>query len=288
MFLPVSGANRDRTTDMMRYRGNTIKSNPMSTNQTVQSSLEKYFDLSQDIKGQINRLDLNFDHLLRKQRECLRPTFADSSDIMNEINGLTNSINSSILSISEQINKIQYNGNGFSENEDVIIADRKKILENIKTNLTNLIEEFSLKFQTSQQTFLASFNLKNGGNKNKKEISYDDFSSLKKLNGEMDENQQYLLQQQEMMQRQNEEIAQIAQREEEIRSIFLNLSNLIVQQGTVIDRIDYCVTASLENAEIAHKEVEKAASYQKKSRMWKCALFLSVFVVVLIIMALLK
>lgn len=295
MYLPASGANRDRTTDMMRYRGTMIKNNSMLSNQTIQSSLEKYFDLSQEIKNQISRLDVNYDLLVRKQQECLRPTFADSSDLMNQINSLTNKINSSILALSQQINSIQYKESDFSDNEnannDSIKRDRQQILNNLRTNLHNLCEEFSFKFQTSQHAFLASFNRSphlNTDTKNNDSKGLDDFSSLKVVNNDMDDKQTYLMQQQEQQQRQTEEIAQIAQREEEIRSIFLNLNNLIIQQGTIIDRIDYYVTASLENAQAAHKEVEKAATYQKKSRMWRCAMFLSVFVVILIIFAVVK
>lgn len=294
MFLPASGANRDRTTDMMRYRGNTIKNNLISSNQTYQSSLEKYFDLSKEIKAQINRLELVFDHLVRKQQECLRPTFSDSSDLMNQVNNLTNKINSNILSISQQINTIQYNKSEFPNSDnDLLNRDRQKILDNLRTNLYNLCEEFSFRFQTSQQTFLSNFNrsphLKYDEKANNdKDINLDDFYSLKKINSVTDDREEYILQQQQLQQRQTEEIAEIAQREEEIRGIFLNLSNLIIEQGTIIDRIDYCVTASLENAELAHKEVEKAASYQKKSRMWRCALFLSVFVIILIIFAVIK
>ncbi|KAK8886701.1 Syntaxin-16 [Tritrichomonas musculus] len=300
MYLPVSGANRDRTTDMMRYRGNTIKTNYNAKNQTIQSPLETYFELFQEIKTQINRLEINFDNLVRKQQECLRPTFADSSDLVNQINSLTNSINSKLLTISQQINTIQYRENEFSnQNENaignnIINKDREQILKNLKTNLYNLSEEFSFKFQTSQHAFLASFhrssNFKtddNNNNDDNKELKSYDFSSLKKMNDNNDQ-QAYFMEQQQIQRRQTEEIAQITQREQEIRGLFLNLSNLIIQQGSIIDRIDYCVSESLQNAETAHKEVEKAAEYQKKSRMWKCAIFLSVFVVVLLILALLK
>lgn len=292
MYLPTYGANRDRTSILMSYRGTKVMArSSRETNDTSrllssdlsdqsESPLEPFFHLSNEIKSELAQVNISLDTLLKKQHECLRPTFSDTSDSINEINTLTNSINNHLQTISQRINFITMPGNQY--------PDRAKILSNIRTALLDSYRDFSVKFKTAQQTFSASFDRhsRSKQKKNKKNNDKDtsfDFTAFN-LGDQQSEMRQQMLQEE----RNNEEIEQIARRAEEIKNMFLDLSNLIVEQGTIIDRIDFCVTESLNNAVEAHKEVEKAAKYQSKSRMWICALILSVFVIVLIIMALLK
>lgn len=290
MYLPTFGANRDRTSILMSYRGPSVKARSGRETDTTrllsstdyseqgESPLEPFFHLANEIKSELNRIHVSFDTLLKKQHECLRPTFSDTSDSINEINSLTNSINSHLQAISQRINYIAMPGSPY--------PDRVKILSNIKAALLDSFREFSIKFKMSQQTFSASFNrfTNSISKKNKKEAE----SSFDFISFNVGDTQSERRQQQLQEERNNEEIEQIARRAEEIKNMFMDLSNLIVEQGTIIDRIDFCVTESLNNATEAHSELEKAASYQSKSRMWICAAILAVFVVVLIIMALLK
>ena len=293
MYLPTNGANRDRTAVLMSFRGTSVKArSSRETNDTShllsrsglneceESPLEPFFHLAAEIKGELVRINTSFDALLRKHQECLRPTFTDTSDSINEINVLTNSINSHLQTITQKINYINMN--------DPAHPDRLKVLANLRSALLESFREFSVKFKMAQQTFSASFNKaphmrKKKKKKNSNEESFDDFLSFN-IGDEQSERRQQQLQEE----RNNEEIEQIARRAEEIRNIFMDLSNLIIDQGTIIDRIDFCVNESLNNAREAHKDVEKAAKYQGKSRMWICAMILAVMVVILIIMALLK
>jgi t-SNARE complex subunit (syntaxin) len=54
---------------------------------------------------------------------------------------------------------------------------------------------------------------------------------------------------------------------EAIRNVFVDLANLISEQATVIDRIDFCINHTLQNAVDAHTDVETAAQYKRKLGM---------------------
>ena len=264
--------------DLMRFRGVLMNNTSLSRAETIDSPLEPFFNIAHDVKSEISRVETAFDALQRKQSECLRPTFLDSSDVMNEINNLTNSINVRLQMISQKIGCIV-----LDRLEAEKFPERAKILSNIRANLNEAYKDFSIRFKMEQENFSASFNRAPHLMSDKEDNANDDFIELDVGN------ENYQRRQQQLMQEQNdEEIQQIIQRAEEIRGIFVDLSNLIAEQGTVIDRIDFCVTESLNNAKEAHKEVEKAAKYQKKSRMWICAAILAVMIVILIIMAILK
>ncbi|KAH0791630.1 SNARE domain containing protein [Histomonas meleagridis] len=283
MYLATNGANRDRTLEVVNYRGSSSPrpvSSPsysdtellLSGNGSSESLLQPYFDLANEIKMDISRLDTAYDTILKKQKECLRPTFVDSSDLISEINTLTSNINSKLQDIYQRISYLTLSDDH---------PDRKRILENIRSNLLEQYKQFSFKFKMAQQTFSMSFTKKTKPKKRKQVTN--DFEPFD-FGEPGSERRQAQLQDQ----RSNEQIEQIAQRAEEVRSIFMELSTIIAEQGTVIDRIDYNINESLSNAIEAHKSIEKAAKYQKKSRMWICAVVLAVMVVLLFVLALTK
>lgn len=287
MYLPTIGSNRDRTSEFISFRGSSInhqsdQSSSFSdtdsllrssqTNVKYESPLQNIFELSNDIKLEISRIENTLDVLMKKQKEYLRPTFADSSDLIDDINTITNNINSSIQNILQKINFLD----SFADKS----SDRRKIIENLKFVLMENFNKFKFKFQMAQQKFSANFTKiekKNQENNQKKEFELIDF-------GNRSETRQMQLENQ----KNNQEYEEIVQKATELRSLFMELSGLIVQQGSIIDRIDYNINESLTNAIEANKNIEKAYSYQKKSRMWICALILGVLVVLLLVMALLK
>lgn len=273
MYLPSTGFHRDRTVDLMRFRGTTVT--PHNKDEFNDSTLEIFFNKSSDIKADLSRASANFDILVRKQQESLRPTFTES-DIFNETTKLSNSINSDLESILNRINSINYDNSINSHNKNINIVDRQQILKNIQANLLDLYRTFSFKFRASQQAYSVNYSTQHSNI----DQNHIEFENIKQINYEYDQ-----IQEQE---HHDAELAEIARRAEEIRHIFLELQNLIIDQGSVIDRIDFCVNESLNNAESAHSHIEQAYKYQKKSRMWKCAIFLGIFVFLLIIVALLK
>lgn len=291
MYLPTAGASRDRTADMMSLRGNSLKNMEPNreTSETSlllsranlyeeqESPLEPFFQLSAEIKRDLSDLNSALDTLLKKHKECLRPTFTDSLDSLGEINALTASMNAKMQNIQLRL--------GYFTMRNDPTPDRIKILNNLKSMLSEAYREFAVKFKLEQQTFSASLNRKDktrGGRKKqaKSEVDFDSF------NFGTEGTEHHLLQVER--ERNDQEIEQIARRAEEIRNIFMDLHNLIVEQGTIIDRIDFCINETLTNTLAAEEDVRKAAKQQKKSRLWLCAMILGVVIFILLLMGLSK
>lgn len=72
-----------------------------------------------------------------------------------------------------------------------------------------------------------------------------------------------LLQRQEEENQQNEELNQMVSMMNELNSLFRDVSLLVVQQGTILDRIDTKIELSLQNVQKGTSELEKANDYQK-------------------------
>jgi t-SNARE complex subunit (syntaxin) len=277
MTFRSPGAFRDRMGDLLSFRGGSFKSihanydvfdSSLAATDIPESALEPFFQLAREIKQDLSDLEVSFDNLLKKHKECLRPTFADSADVMGAINSLTGSIDTRMQSIRQRIASLVINSE---------YPDRKTVISNLRSQLTDRFKEFSAKFKLTQQAFSATF-MKVKEAEEPGEFSFSDLDfGLSSARQVQIQNQHH-----------QEEIQEIARRSEQIRDIFYELATLIHDQGTLIDRIDVCIQGSLENATEAHAEVEKAASYQKKSRMWICVVILCIVLVVLFLMALFK
>jgi syntaxin 16 len=269
MSLKAMHPNRD-TSD------SSLFSKQAKLSDAPESDLEHYFQLAGGIKQDISDLRLRFDTLRKKHKECLRPTFTDTSDTIGEVETLAGQIIEKLQPLSNRINFMKYSYDAW--------PDRCEILESIRNSLLIPYREFLTDFNLEQQAFAASYGRaphvrrSKGNRQGSIDFSAMDFGTA------ADQQRQIQLQHQ----RQDQEIEQIAKQAEEIRNIFADLAQLISDQGTVIDRIDFCISRSLDNARVAEDEVRGAAKYQVKSRMWICVLILLVLIGLLLFIALMK
>jgi syntaxin 16 len=88
-------------------------------------------------------------------------------------------------------------------------------------------------------------------------------------------------------QRENE-IEQIAQGIIELAGIFQELQNMVIDQGTMLDRIDYNVERMSRDVKEADKELTVASGYQKRSIKRKVMLLLAILIAGVFILLSLK
>lgn len=84
------------------------------------------------------------------------------------------------------------------------------------------------------------------------------------------------------------EINEIAQGIIELADIFKELQSMIIDQGTMLDRIDYNVERMAVDVKGADKELTVATGYQKKSLKRKIILLLLLLVAGMIILLVIK
>jgi len=86
----------------------------------------------------------------------------------------------------------------------------------------------------------------------------------------------------------DQEIVKIAKNIEELAGLFKDLSFLVVEQGTVLDRIDYNIEQVDHNVNQAIVQLRKGAEYQKKARTKMCMLILCVLILIAIVALIVK
>ena len=80
-----------------------------------------------------------------------------------------------------------------------------------------------------------------------------------------------------------EEVAHILRSVNDLAGVMKDLSVLIIDQGTVLDRIDYNCEMVATTVEEGRKQLAKAEDYQKNSRLILCIYFLAAMVGVMLL-----
>ncbi|MEW5299709.1 MAG: hypothetical protein WDW36_002699 [Sanguina aurantia] len=92
----------------------------------------------------------------------------------------------------------------------------------------------------------------------------------------------------DLVQQRDEEIRTIVETIAELAQIMRDLSTLVVDQGTILDRIDYNLVQTLEKTEQGVKELKVAEKTQKSSRMFLCIIILVVMITIMLIIVIVR
>lgn len=84
------------------------------------------------------------------------------------------------------------------------------------------------------------------------------------------------------------EIEDIAQGIIDLSDLFRDLQNIVIDQGTMLDRIDYNVERMAVDVKAADKELNVASGYQKRTTKRKIILLLVLIIVGMIILLVIK
>jgi len=87
----------------------------------------------------------------------------------------------------------------------------------------------------------------------------------------------------QMVDERDKEIHAIARQIAQLNEIFKELSSLVIDSGTILDRIDYNMEVVVTNFEEAHKHLEVASKYNGKTISAWCIIILLLACVIMAI-----
>lgn len=231
------------------------------------------------IENLIKLIENNLILLNKKHKKRLLISFDNSEEIKEkEINSITLKITDQFY----QIKKLLESSNRDQGRADGSGGDGKieKIIENnLNKNLAKKIQKLNLSFRKLQKNYILKLKQQKSQTQSDQNILGLDF-----INNQDDENLMTTDQGQGGMkvveyeskldEKRNEEILEISKNIQELGNIFQDLSILVIDQGTILDRIDY----NLENIEVkVEKGVDEliiADQYSQSSRPFKCIMIL--------------
>ncbi|CCH59933.1 hypothetical protein TBLA_0C01180 [Henningerozyma blattae CBS 6284] len=171
-----------------------------------------------------------------------------------------------------------------------ISSNRFRVLQN---NYLKFLNKDDLKpiipknYENSKQLLIEEEELANSSKQQFLDQGIEDYSrqtlqkQLQKSNQVTDQSQRYLEQR-------DEEITSLAKGVLEVSTIFREMQSLIIDQGTIVDRIDYNLENTVINLKDADKELTEATRYQKRTQKCKLILLLSLCVLALFFFVMLK
>ncbi|XP_068768407.1 syntaxin-16 isoform X1 [Struthio camelus] len=241
----------------------------------------KWVDGADEIQYDIARVKQKMKELASLHDKHLnRPTLDDSSEEEHAIEITTQEITQLFHRCQRAVQVLQSRSRNCTEQEE-------RVLRNVVSSLAQSLQDLSTNFRHAQSDYLKRM-------KNREERSKHFFDTSVPLMDDGEDNTLYdrgftddqlaLVEQNALMVEERErEIRQIVQSISDLNEIFRDLGAMIVEQGTVLDRIDYNVEQSCIKTEEGLKQLHKAEQYQKKNRKMLVILILFVVVIVLIV-----
>jgi len=183
------------------------------------------------------------------------------------------------------------------------MINAKKLLlkKNIQRTLASEVQELSIKFRKNQRDYLnrmrgkeASakdlFSMDVGNKANNADANTSAYVDIDEPYDKGFSSDQVKLvdDQLAIIQQRDQQIDSILKSVNDLAEIFKDLSMLVIDQGTLLDRIDYNVEQVVQHVKKAHEELVVANTEQKKSRTKYCILLLlmMIFIVVILFVAL--
>lgn len=121
------------------------------------------------------------------------------------------------------------------------------------------LQEFTLNLRKGQRDYLTKIKQIHGVETNRDDEDEEDYDEEL----EMDQIEKI------QNKRRNKEIQDLADSIKDIAVLFKELSTLVIEQGTIIDRIDYNIEQSLESTKKGKKHLVSARKAQKSNRARK-------------------
>ncbi|KAK2965219.1 hypothetical protein RJ640_019974 [Escallonia rubra] len=273
-------------------RSNGSSYAPLSTEDPGPSSRDAFtvglppdwVDVSEEVAASIQRVRIKMAELVKAHAKALTPSFGDGREDQHMIEALTQEITVLLRRSEKSLQKLS--ARGPSEDSNI----RKNVQRSLATDLQNL----SVELRKKQSTYLRHLRKQKEGhdgldlemnlNESKHRVEDEEFTDQG-----FNEHQTATLKNSELFAAERErEIRQVLQSVNEIAQIMKDLSVLVIDQGTIVDRIDYNVQNVASSVEEGFKELKKAERTQRKGGMVTCATVLVIMCFVMLVLLVLK
>ncbi|RYQ90084.1 hypothetical protein Ahy_B09g096365 isoform F [Arachis hypogaea] len=243
-----------------------------------------WVDVSEEISANVQRARTKMVELAKAHAKALMPSFGDGKEEQRAIESLTYEITDLIKRSEKRLQRLS--AGGPSEDSNV----RKNVQRSLATDLQNL----SVELRKKQSTYLKRLRQQKEGpdgvdleiNMNGSKSTYEDDDLDNMI---FNEHQMAKLKKTEAFTVEREkEIQQVVESVNELAQIMKDLSVLVIDQGTIVDRIDYNIQNVATTVEDGLKQLQKAERNQKKGGMVMCATVLLIMCLVMLVLLILK
>ena len=214
-----------------------------------------------------------------------RPSLDDDFSSDHGIEALTQEITQMFFHCQKCIQLMNRRTTDFSaSNQD------KKLAKNVVSSLASSLQSLSTQFKQAQSEYLKKLKSREERSRffafEPLETPENDGSYLMSTydQGFTDAQMQAMMYNTEMVEEREQEISKIVQSITDLNMIFRDLAQMVVDQGTVLDRIDYNIEHASFRVEQGLKQLQKAETYQKKNKKMFFIVILGIITCVLFVL----
>jgi len=203
--------------------------------------------------------------LQEKQQQRLIPKFDDQEN--KKLNKIIKEISTEMTKeLKESQDILKEIINDKNEEDDEINLDEinnKQIKQNMKQNIINKLSEFTKKFKLNQELYNNKFQdlVIDEEMANKSfSIRKDDIKDNKGTNDFLSTQENNI-----QLRQRDEDLTNLLKSVNELASIFKDMQTLVMEQGTILDRIDYNIDIASNNINKGKKNIKKAEKHLKNN-----------------------
>ena len=228
-----------------RYTSKLISSNDKIELQNV--STPKYMQLYEECNNILKDFDIEFNKLKEEQQKRIVPNFneTESKLITQNIQMISSKMTQQLKKCKQLAKelKIQLSLSDLDENVKI----------NMYQNLLNRLAETTRALQINEEMQLQKYQEFNGV-----EDSFFNFNNYDSIETNQTQNFKSIdTKKLDVNKERNKEIDQIVKTVNELKEIFMDVSELVIAQGTILDRIDYNTYQTRHNIRRGNKEMEE-------------------------------
>lgn len=256
-----------------RFTSKLISSNDKIELQNV--STPKYMQLYEECNNILKDFDIEFNKLKEEQQKRIVPNFneTESKLITQNIQMISSKMTQQLKKCKQLAKelKIQLSLSDLDENVKI----------NMYQNLLNRLAETTRALQINEEMQLQKYQEFNGV-----EDSFFNLNNYDSIETNQTQNFKSIdTKKLDVNKERNKEIDQIVKTVNELKEIFMDVSELVIAQGTILDRIDYNTYQTRHNIRRGNKEMEETHERLKSGclRRINQILVLSIFIMAILI-----
>ncbi|RIB04114.1 t-SNARE [Gigaspora rosea] len=241
----------------------------------------RWVDIVEEVDDDISQIKSLIPTLESLHRKHALPGFDDRTEEEREIERLSSEITKLFQQCQQKIRRIA------DESRVTASSQEKAMSKNIQISLATKLQDLSTNFRKQQSSYMKKLKGVKVRSTGYFPIENNDSDEERDF-GFTNDQLAYVESSETMISQREQEINEIAKSIQTIAGIFNELQALVIDQGTLLDRIDYNVEQMVTNVKGATRELDRGANYQKKNRNRKIILLLLLIIFGLIIILIFK
>eukprot|EP00899_Mesostigma_viride_P016702 jgi/Mesvir1/25032/Mv16971-RA.1 len=243
-----------------------------------------WVDVSDSISAEIATVRTKMEELSKEHEQALRPVFDDDAGAARhvDVEVLAQDITRRLKRCDAKLRTL----GSFATNT----TDDERVLKNVQTSLAAELQQLTQSFRKKQKSYLHALRLQQedpgaavfASDHRKREDEEEADPGFSEMQIKMSDDMGNLAKERE------QEINKIVDSVNDLASVMQDLALLVIDQGTILDRIDYNVEIVAQKVASGVVQLEKAEQTQRKNRMFMCIMLLLVACLVMSLVLVLK